>query len=74
MAALLTPGMRFRVTEVSEFVVGVRRIARYRPEFEYSVTDLNTGFVSGLVAQGRAAVTGYAPPRSPAGAITVKPR
>lgn len=69
--ATLQEGIRFRVTEVVEFRVGQRLIARYRPEYDgYVVTDLNCDFVTSLVASKKAVVTGFGPPRKATGAIT----
>ena len=46
---------RFSVNEVSEFrqKPGGRLIARYRPGFEYEITELNRDFVKKLQEDGK---------------------
>ncbi len=44
----------FEVNEIIEFRQNRTLIARYRPGFPYRFTDVNRGFVGGLIADGRA--------------------
>lgn len=66
-------GARFLVVEPTTFCEGADVVACYQPTLgPYSVTERNRAFVISLVKAGKAAIVGWAPPRPPAGLITVE--
>lgn len=67
-------GARFKTLERQEFRIGNQMIARYLPEFDYRVTDLNTDFVGGLIEAKKAALIAVGTPRRPTGVVSTRPR
>ena len=44
----------FEVSEIIEFRVNKTLIARYRPGFPYRFTEVNSPFIQGRIAEGKA--------------------